>query len=678
MELNKTQPKNQKWKILIAVFLTCVIALSLYTLFAQFNSDYLSMDMLLLSAEQDVHYYEWDSAGNRYELDAVYGEDGYLLELSGWSSSGTDTETEQSKLRVGSSQILQSQITDPILSLNTGGGACMVFLDNELVYSDFPGATASLDSLPDISDGINEVYDSAPRAISFSLPADYTEKTLTVVETIDAANAEFWSPLMAYISDPWSTQLSEIVVLAPPAILTGLFVALLIVLCVLFIWQLMNGGQPWLLLLPIAVMLIQTLSSGGFMSKYIELPTNRILGLFYAFSVYIAGDLLIGFLGMKMKRRPRFVMLAVAAVHVLITIVLLSKKMISGEFLFLDASWLSGLGFAAFVLAVALMIWESRSNRYFKFAIPGTVVFVFGYAALMLIYRFTNYAQFTEMKAPLSSASSFYFYALNERLTVFMMFIVTVFSISEYVRETVEHRTRLATLEQINRLKTEFLGNVSHELKTPLTVMSSYAQLSGKALSENPESGELQSHMRLIESEADRLSLMVSQILDVSRIEENRMIISTRPCSLEEIVRKAVENYYPAFSKNNNRLLFPPSEQFPTVVCDSDRITQVIVNLISNASHHTQRGEIKIKISESEGFGAVEISDTGEGMTAEQLAHLFERYYTNGEYNKKSGTGTGLGLFICQHIIHEHGGKITVESEKGKGTVVKFTLPIQK
>jgi len=104
----------------------------------------------------------------------------------------------------------------------------------------------------------------------------------------------------------------------------------------------------------------------------------------------------------------------------------------------------------------------------------------------------------------------------------------------------------------------------------------------------------------------------------------------------------------------------------------------MLVNLVSNAAQHTQNGAITIRVSADRDFAAVVVADTGEGMGEEQLARLFGRYSTGAEVEKAGGgrnTGTGLGLYICRHILEEHGGEITVRSEMGKGTSVRFTLP---
>jgi len=116
-----------------------------------------------------------------------------------------------------------------------------------------------------------------------------------------------------------------------------------------------------------------------------------------------------------------------------------------------------------------------------------------------------------------------------------------------------------------------------------------------------------------------------------------------------------------------------------TVSCDRDRIIQVLVNLIGNACKHTRNGTITVLTEKREEVVAVIIADTGAGIDKDRLAHLFERYYTKqgDEESAEKGrtdTGTGLGLYVCRHIIKEHGGKITIESETGKGTTVTFTL----
>ncbi len=233
-------------------------------------------------------------------------------------------------------------------------------------------------------------------------------------------------------------------------------------------------------------------------------------------------------------------------------------------------------------------------------------------------------------------------------------------------------------LEILNRMKTEFLGNVSHELKTPLTVMSGYAQTT-KQLAQQPDTldgAEVSRRMTLISSEAERLSLMVGQILDVTRMEEGRMVMEPVRCYVDEIIHAAAETHYPILNKNQNRLSIRIESGLPAVSADPARISQVIVNLISNAVRFTANGLITVSARREASTITVCVADTGTGISFERIPHIFDRY----SHKQKSGggqnTGTGLGLYICKHIAEQHGGTIWLESEEGRGTSVFFTLPI--
>lgn len=238
---------------------------------------------------------------------------------------------------------------------------------------------------------------------------------------------------------------------------------------------------------------------------------------------------------------------------------------------------------------------------------------------------------------------------------------------------------RNAALEQLNRRKTEFLGNVSHEFKTPLTVMLGVAQNTRRVLENRDAADELVPEMKLLASEIDRLGLMVTQILDATRIEENSMIWNMEECSIEEIIQTTIATYYPMLKKNNNRLAARPGGDLPAVCADPQRISQVLVNLMQNAIRHTHGGNITIAAKQDGAFVQVSVADTGEGIEPEYLPHIFERYKSHSGGKKAHGrrdTGTGLGLFICKHIVENHGGEITAMSEIGQGTTVSFTIPV--
>ncbi len=254
-------------------------------------------------------------------------------------------------------------------------------------------------------------------------------------------------------------------------------------------------------------------------------------------------------------------------------------------------------------------------------------------------------------------------------LCVFAVFLVISAALSKKIAEPVVSEHDM--LVQVNAMKTTFLSDASHELKTPLAAMSGYAQDAELDLMHGGDRTTVQNKLRRISSEANRMALMVTQILDATRIEEGRMVLEKAPCDLDSLVRKTVETYFAVLNKNNNRLILRIPIDLPKVNADSTRLQRVFVNLISNALKHTKNGTVLIKAEADDEAVTVTVKDTGSGISPEDLPHIWERYYKG----KHSETGTGLGLFICKFIVESHGGTIGVESEAGRGTVFTFTLP---
>ncbi|MEA4926017.1 MAG: sensor histidine kinase [Syntrophomonadaceae bacterium] len=324
------------------------------------------------------------------------------------------------------------------------------------------------------------------------------------------------------------------------------------------------------------------------------------------------------------------------------------------------------------VPSVAGLFYKMRSpNREQAAALYGIAVFFL--SAVADIFMYLDVFGETETNLPVSEACMLIF-AVAQAFSLYMMN-------NRVLMETKEAEQKLtiekAALEELNRLKTEFLGNASHELKTPLTVISGYAQ-TVKHLSEKtaPLNGsEVSRRMTLISSEAERLSLMVSQVLDVTRMEEGRMVMEPVRCYAEESIHAAVRTHYPILNKNRNRLDIRIESGLPAVYADPVRLSQVIVNLISNAVRFTADGVITISAKRKDSGVLICVSDTGCGIEAERMPRVFERYGKKQKTGGGQDTGTGLGLYICKHIVEQHGGAIWLESEEGRGTSVCFTLP---
>ncbi|MBQ1492608.1 MAG: HAMP domain-containing histidine kinase [Blautia sp.] len=249
----------------------------------------------------------------------------------------------------------------------------------------------------------------------------------------------------------------------------------------------------------------------------------------------------------------------------------------------------------------------------------------------------------------------------------------------ERERQLIISEKEKSELLEIDRLKTESLANISHELKTPLTVVSTYVEecqtllLSG---ADEAKLGRIDQNMKIVVAEANRLALMVSQVIDIAALEEGRMKLYLQKNSLLQLIQEVLNTYYPVLSIHGNSLMLQRGSTVPMVVCDAARIRQVLINILNNAAQHTQQGKITIRLLQTPEGVRCEVSDTGGGIAEESLPHIFERYYTQKEKTDDGrNTGIGLGLFISNRIIRAHGGQMGAESTPGEGTTIWFTIP---
>lgn len=231
-----------------------------------------------------------------------------------------------------------------------------------------------------------------------------------------------------------------------------------------------------------------------------------------------------------------------------------------------------------------------------------------------------------------------------------------------------------AELRKINQAKSDFLSTAAHELKTPLTSIKAIAV----TLVNNPdeESSIKTEFLSLISSEVDRLTRLINDILNLSKIEAGKMDWNMQEISLSDVIKTSVINLRLLAAQRKLEIKTEFSENLPMCIGDFERLIQVVTNLISNAikfSH--ENGQIEIKIRQvPEQILQVSVTDYGEGIAKENLEKVFERFKQVGD---KKIQGTGLGLTICREIIGHHLGKIWVESELGKGSTFYFTIPVK-
>ncbi|WP_376792104.1 GAF domain-containing protein [Thermoflexus sp.] len=229
---------------------------------------------------------------------------------------------------------------------------------------------------------------------------------------------------------------------------------------------------------------------------------------------------------------------------------------------------------------------------------------------------------------------------------------------------------------EADRAKTEFISTVSHELRTPMTSIKGYVDLLliGSA---GPLSEMQRRFLQIVKANADRLKLLVDDLLDLSRIESGRLQLDLRPMPLEAAMEAVVTSLKARIDEKNQRLELDLPEFLPPVQADKDRLIQILMNLVSNAHKYTpEGGSIHVRARAEGGEVHVEVRDTGIGIPAEALPHIFERFYRVDDPRVQETPGTGLGLSIVKALVELHGGRIWVESEVGKGSTFHFTIPI--
>ncbi len=242
-------------------------------------------------------------------------------------------------------------------------------------------------------------------------------------------------------------------------------------------------------------------------------------------------------------------------------------------------------------------------------------------------------------------------------------------------------RERTAALERaneelvrLNQVKSDFVSIVSHELRTPLTSIKAFTEL----LCEEVADPEAQRYLQVINDESDRLSRLIDDVLDLQKIDAGKMTWHDAPVNLADLVRGAVEAFSGAF-RSKGLALEVDIEALPFSACvDSDRIRQVVANLLSNALKFTPEGSVRVRLCESAeaGFAQISVADTGTGLTRQQVEKIFEPFYQVADNQQREVKGTGLGLAICRQIVAHYGGRIWAESAMGVGTTFHFTLPL--
>jgi two-component system phosphate regulon sensor histidine kinase PhoR len=234
----------------------------------------------------------------------------------------------------------------------------------------------------------------------------------------------------------------------------------------------------------------------------------------------------------------------------------------------------------------------------------------------------------------------------------------------------------LTQMRRLEKVRRDFVSNVSHELRTPLASLNAIVDtLRDGALDDPPAT---QRFLDRMEIEVDKMTQMVQELLELSRIESGQVPLRLSQCHVRQFVVPAIERMSMQAERAGVRIYAVLDDDFPQVVVDMERLQAVVINLLHNAIKFTPSGgQVTVsaeRLADDRGMIGVKVRDTGVGIPLSEQARIFERFYKADR--SRSGGGTGLGLAIAKHTIQAHGGEITVESKEGIGSTFTFTLPV--
>jgi|GEM_PF-1914245 len=273
----------------------------------------------------------------------------------------------------------------------------------------------------------------------------------------------------------------------------------------------------------------------------------------------------------------------------------------------------------------------------------------------------------------------------------FLPLVLTFYAFRLYVSQT---KAQMARLEEIvadrtqdlekaneelrrhDQVKTGFFSTINHEMRTPLTAIIGYVDL---LLARDSFSRDEEHMLRTIRNNSHRLLDLVNNILDISRIEDGRLTLVRRSIEVLPVVNQSVDVVRPMARTKHIAISVDVSPEIPDVWGDPKRVHQVLVNLLSNAIKYTpDTGTVTVaaQLSQSPDLVEISVSDTGIGIPAELLPHVFDRFSRVERPEIQHTVGTGLGLSIAKGLVEVHGGEIRVQSEEGRGTCLTFTLPM--
>jgi two-component system, OmpR family, phosphate regulon sensor histidine kinase PhoR len=226
-----------------------------------------------------------------------------------------------------------------------------------------------------------------------------------------------------------------------------------------------------------------------------------------------------------------------------------------------------------------------------------------------------------------------------------------------------------------SQMKSDFIANVSHELKTPLSLIRMFGEL--LATGRHKGDAMAREYGGIITRESERLAHLIDNVLDFARLERGKASYSFAEGRLEEVVERALDVFQHRIEKDKLRLRTEIEPNLPTVRMDEDAMTLVLLNLVDNAvKYGGDGGEVSVRLRRAPGAVALAIGDRGAGIAPEELRRIFERFYRASGARSRNVRGSGIGLALVKHIAEAHGGRVEVDSQPGRGSTFTVYLPV--
>ncbi len=304
----------------------------------------------------------------------------------------------------------------------------------------------------------------------------------------------------------------------------------------------------------------------------------------------------------------------------------------------------------------------------FQLELVPTIIVTLG---IGLIYVGACYVNPGDLQSPYAQ------YILSAKLLLLLVVAVLCGLLLEQLRrehrETEREREQVARLRALDELQNSFVSAVSHELRTPLTCIKTSVELL-HATSHGPSEAQQVELIHTIEQHVGRLEALVTDLLEITRLEAGRVTLSKQPTDLRVLVKRAVEALHPLMERKQQTVYLHLPESLNPIEVDRRRIEQALTNILSNATKFTpKKGQIDVTLNEAPQSVQVCVADNGPGIPQEDQARVFEKFYV--VKDGRGLSGVGLGLYIARQMIELHGGQIWVQSQPGQGSTFGFSVP---